>query len=114
MRLKNLYLTLCILGLVIPYVPFVSWVLEHGLDMGALLAELLSTRIGAFFGLDVIISAVVVLVFISNDARLEPVPGRWVAVVGTIVVGVSFGFPLYLYLREHPFGRKDWGPGLAE
>ena len=50
--MKTLYLVLSIAGAIVPYTQFVPWVREHGLNVPALIAELFSTRIGAFFGLE--------------------------------------------------------------
>lgn len=66
--MKICYLLLAIAGAVIPYSQFVPWVAEHGLDARGFALELFSTRIGAFFGLDVLICAVVLLAFIGWDA----------------------------------------------
>ena len=52
MQLRSVYLGLCLLGVVIPYAPFVPWVMDHGLNLPLFFRELFSTRIGAFFGMD--------------------------------------------------------------
>lgn len=96
MKLRHVYLLLCIAGTVLPYWQFALWVQEHGLHLPLLVRELFSTRIGAFFGLDVIVSAAVLFVFIGA----ERVRHRWIPVVATLLVGVSLGLPLFLYLRE--------------
>ncbi len=100
MSTRYVYLGLCVLGLVLPYWQFIPWLLEHGFDLPRFAAELFSTRIGAFFGLDVIVSACVLLVFVIVQGRRDHVPHLWVPVAGTLAVGVSFGLPLFLYLRE--------------
>ena len=63
MKPKNVYLVLCAAGIVIPYTQLVPWLFEHGLNMRLLIEQLFSNRIGAFFGLDVLVSAVVVFAF---------------------------------------------------
>jgi hypothetical protein len=69
--------------------------------------ELFANRIAAFFGWDVIVSAVVVL--IAAAAGRDGVSnGRRVGVVaGTLVIGVSFGLPLLLLFRER--ARRSLG-----
>jgi Terpene cyclase DEP1 len=103
MNRKELYLLLCILGFVIPYSQFVPWVLQNGLPLGLLLRQLFVNRISAFFGLDVLISSVVLLVFMRVEARRAAIRRRWLPVVALCLVGVSLAFPLYLYLREDAF-----------
>ena len=74
-----------------------------------LLTELFSTRIGGFFGLDVILSAVTLLIFIRNEGRYRKMRLLWLPVAATCLVGVSCGLPLFLYLRERQGGmtRQD-------
>lgn len=91
---------LAALGLLLPYSQLVPWVMENGLDPTGMARELFSTRMGAFFGLDVIVSALVVFAFVLDERRRRHVRGWWLALLGTVGVGVSFGLPLYLVLRE--------------
>ena len=100
MNLKSLYLVLCVAGIVLPFSQFIPWFMEYGLAPDLFLRELFSTRIGAFFGLDVIVSAVVLIVFILVDSRKYFVPMPWLPVLATLCVGVSLGLPLYLFMRE--------------
>ena len=105
--MARVYLTLSIVGFVIPYAFFLPWALEHGLDIQLLLTELFSTRIGAFFGSDVTVAAAVLLVLILTDGRKSGTRLLWLPVAGTVCVGVSFGLPLYLYLRERAVSHQS-------
>lgn len=98
--MANVYLALCVAGVVVPYGFFVPWLLDHGPDVPLFISELLSTRIGAFFGADVIVAAVALFGFMGAEGRRAGVKGLWAPVLGTICVGVSLGLPLFLYLRE--------------
>ena len=100
MNRKNTYLFLCILGAAIPYSQFVPWVLENGLRVGLLIRQLFVNRISAFFGLDVLVSSVVLLVFMRIEGRRPQIRFRWLPIAGLCAVGVSLAFPLFLYLRE--------------
>jgi len=97
---KNIYLFLCVLGAAIPYSQFVPWVVENGLPLGLLVRQLFANRISAFFGLDVLLSSVVLLVFMRIEGRRLQIGFRWLPIVGLCAVGVSLAFPLFLYLRE--------------
>jgi len=94
------YLFLAVLGAILPYSQFVPWLVDHGLNLRLLLIELFSTRIGGFCGLDVLVSAVALLGFIRRESALRAVPHKWLPVVATLLIGVSCGLPLFLYLRE--------------
>jgi Terpene cyclase DEP1 len=105
MSRKNVYSLLCILGFVFPYSKFVPWVMMHGLDWRLFLAELSVNRISGFFAADVLVSAVVLVIFMRLESRRLGVRFAWVAVMGLCLVGVSLGLPLYLYLRELALNR---------
>ena len=100
MKARHVYLILAVLGFVIPYSQFVPWLVEHGLNVGLFFGELLANRISMFFSMDVIISAVVLLGFIQSEGKRLRVRLLWLPSIGTLVVGVSFGFPLFLFLRQ--------------
>ena len=100
MRLRHAYLGLCLAGIVLPYWSLVPWFMEHGLDLTLFWQELFANRIGAFFGVDVFVSAIVLFVFVFAEGRRVAVPHLWLPVLGTLLVGVSLGFPLFLYMRQ--------------
>jgi hypothetical protein len=100
MRLQPLYGVLAILGLVIPYYFFLGFLITNRLDIWLLIAQIFATDISTFFAADVILSAVAVLVFVITEGSNKRIPHLRVPVLGTLVVGPSFGLPCYLYLRE--------------
>ena len=105
MKPKSLYLILCLLGLVVPYSAFVPWVAQHGLNLALFVRELLSTRIGAFFGADVLVSAVTLITFTRLEGKRVGTRHRWLVIVAVLTVGVSLALPLFLYLREAELER---------
>lgn len=100
MKPKTLYLVLCFLGVLIPYWQFLPWAFQHGLNLVLFTHELFANRIGAFFGMDVVISAVVLLVFVRVENTRLAIRHRWLIPVALLTVGVSLALPLFLYLRE--------------
>ena len=100
MRLRHVYLALCVLGAALPSWKLVPWLMDHGLNLSLLCQELFTTRIGAFFGLDVVVSAIVLLIFIVIEGRRLALSLLWLPILATLLVGVSLGLPLFLYLRQ--------------
>ena len=100
MNIKATFLILCVLGTLLPLSQFVPWVIDNGLNMPLFFQELFSTKVGGFFGMDVIVSAVVLFVFIFAEGRRLGMPNLWIPVVATLSVGVSLGLPLFLYMRQ--------------
>jgi hypothetical protein len=97
---KVFYLVFCILGAVLPYSQFVPWLAEHGVNGRLFVQQLFATRISTFFAVDVIVFAVVALRFIRAESSRLRIAHGWLAIPATLLVGVSLGLPLFLYLRE--------------
>jgi Terpene cyclase DEP1 len=104
---KNIYWVLGILGVAIPYSQFVPWFTENRLNLGLLVRQLFANRISAFFGLDVLISSAVLLVFMLVEGKLLRIRFRWMPIAGLCAVGVSLALPLFLYLRERAMEERQ-------
>ncbi len=100
MKLRKLYLVLCLAGFALPYSQLIPFLREQGLDLGVFFEQLFSNRIGGFFGWDVIVSSVVLWVFVLTEGRRAGVKHLWAPLAANLAVGVSLGLPLFLYLRE--------------
>lgn len=100
MKPKHLYLLLCLLGTLLPYSQLIPFLRENGLDLRLFFEQMFSTRIGAFFAWDVVVSSFVLWVFVLVDGRRAGVRHRWAPIAANLAVGVSLGLPLYLYMRE--------------
>jgi uncharacterized protein DUF2834 len=107
MKLKTLYLVLCVSGAVLPYWQFVPWVSQNGLSMPLFFHQLFANRIGSFFGLDVLVSAAVLVVFMRSESSRLRIAGRWLPILALLLVGVSLAFPMFLYLRERSIEQSE-------
>jgi hypothetical protein len=72
--------------------------------------DLFANRISGFFGLDVLVSAVVVWIFIVVEGSRLGMRQLWLPTVATGGVGVSLGLPLSLYLRQAYLDRRTDAP----
>ena len=106
MKPKSLYLLLCIAGVVLPYSQLLPFVREHGLDLRLFFEQLFASRIGAFFGLDVVVSSLVLWALVVIEGRRADVKHLWAPIVASLAVGVSLGLPLFLYMREKRLDRS--------
>jgi len=101
MKPKTIYLALCFAGALLPYWQFVPWVVQHhGINLSLFVRELFANRISAFFGMDVLVSAVVLIVFVRVEGARLKIRRRWLPVLALVSVGVSLGLPVFLYMRE--------------
>jgi hypothetical protein len=98
--MKTLYFGLFVVGCVFPLSQLVPWVVAHGVDPMLFVRELFANRISGFFGLDVIVSAVVLLAWIAEERKHRGLRRAWAPALATMLVGVSAGLPLLLFLRS--------------
>ena len=103
MKPRTLYLVLCVVGTVLPYSQLIPFLSANGLDIPLLVEQMFANRIAGFFGLDVIVSSIVLWVFVFNEGRRSGVKHLWAPIVANLAVGVSLGLPLFLYMREIRF-----------
>ena len=104
---KKVYLGLCVLGVVLPYWQFLPWAAQNGLNLPFFVQQLFANRIGAFFGMDVLVSALALLFFVRFENSRFRIPGRWLPLIAVLAVGVSLALPLFLYLRERALEQSS-------
>jgi len=104
--MKKFYLTLAILGFILPLSQFFQWLLVNGLDLVLLFNSIVEDQLSMFAWLDVIISAIVLIAFILYEGKKLDMKKLYIPIVATLSVGVSFGLPLFLWLREIHLNKK--------
>jgi len=100
MKLKTLYLLLCVVGTVLPYSQLIPFLNANGLNIPLLVDQMFANRVAGFFALDVIVSSIVLWVLVFTDGRRNGMKHLWAPIVANLAVGVSLGLPLFLYMRE--------------
>jgi hypothetical protein len=100
MKLRHRYLIIAVLGTVVPYLFFLQFLLENGLDLVLFAEQMLGTEIAAFFTWDVVISTLAVLTLIFTEGRRLQMKNLWLYVVFNLLVGVSLALPAFLYARQ--------------
>ncbi|HCF29152.1 MAG TPA: hypothetical protein DEV81_18560 [Cyanobacteria bacterium UBA11049] len=98
--LQATYLILCILGSVLQYSQFVPFLIEHGLDLKLFFEQLFANRISAFFGIDVIISSLILWAFVFWEGSRLKMKNLWIYIVSNLLGGVCLGLPLFLLVRQ--------------
>jgi hypothetical protein len=98
--MKILYLLGAILGAALPLSQFIPFLKTHGLDLKLFFAFLFSNGVSGFFGMDVIVSSVVLWIFVFSEGRRLGMRRLWLYVICNLAVGVSLALPLFLLFRE--------------
>lgn len=105
--IQYFYIVLCILGIALPGSQLLPFIREHGLNVSLMIEELFANRISAFFGLDVIVSSLVLWVLVLTEGRRQRMSHLWVYIACNLMVGVSLGLPLFLYMRERKLADRQ-------
>lgn len=98
MRLRHVYLVLCVLGLLLPYPQFAPWLLEQGPNLSIFVHDLFANRVSGFSGPDVLVSAIVLFVLSAPRAVAWVYGVSWLPVVSV--------FPLLPTAPHRPNGLK--------
>jgi hypothetical protein len=101
---RHLYLVLAAVGALLPYSQLARFVAENGLDLPRAMDQLFATPISSFFGVDVIVTGVTVLVLAVHQRRSLGAGAVALCVAATLGIGPSCGLPLLLYFRGRPDG----------
>ena len=113
MNARLFYLSLALLGLVIPNSAFWPWLAANGFDPHLFLRDLFANGVSVFFGLDVVLSALALSGFVLIEGKRIGLDHRWVPIVATCLVGVSLGLPLFLYQRQVHMDRRNLRGGVV-
>ena len=95
-----LYLIAAILGTVLPLSQFIPFLMAHGLDIPLFFEQLFQNHVSGFFGMDVIVSSLVLWLFVFSEGRRRGMSNLWLYIVCSLAVGVSLGLPLFPFFRE--------------
>ncbi|MGA1840228.1 MAG: DUF2834 domain-containing protein [bacterium] len=100
MKMRNLYILLCVIGIILPYTQFVPFVLTYGWNLQIFFQQLLVNKISIAFSLDLIVAAIVFIIFVFAEGTRLRMRRLWLPITATLAVGLSLGFPLFLFMRE--------------
>lgn len=94
------YIVLSLVGFVLPYSRFLSFVADNGLDLSLFFEQLFTNQISSFFAFDVFVSSVVFWVFVFKEGRRLQMKWLWFYIVLSLTIGLSFALPVFLLMRS--------------
>ena len=97
---KAIYLILTVIGFILPYYFVFNFYTANEMTTSAALAQLASTDWGALFIADLTISVFAAWTYFYNEAKRLKMNYWWAYPIATMMVGLSFSLPLFLYFRE--------------
>ena len=103
MNRKNIFLVLTVIGFIAPYYFFLQ---VHDFDLNALIQQFAASKILSGTAMDLLVSVIVFWFFMFTEARKLNMKNAWVYLLATLLVGLSFALPLFLYFRERKLEGK--------
>ena len=103
MNLKSIYLGAAILGAVVPYIFFIGFFAEYGIDLMAFVPALFANGAAGGFTADLLISSFVFWLFMFSKKNEGPAP--WVFIALNLTIGLSCALPAYLWAATPASGE---------
>jgi hypothetical protein len=101
------YLGLAFLGAVAPYA-FLGQILASGrFSLHDLRLEALANPVSSYLAVSLLVALLVSLVFIAKEGRRLKMKGLWLPLLAVILIGVSCGLPLFLFMRQLNICRRE-------
>lgn len=98
--MARFYLLACFTGTLLPFAAFGEWITHHGFSPILMITTIWQQPLALFAWLDVIVTALVLIIFADIEGRRIGMPCRWVTPLATCCVGPSLGLPLFLWMRH--------------
>lgn len=100
--LRIIYLILAFVGAIVPLWFIFSWARANEASVSGLLAAWQANAATSALAWDLIIAGIALTIWIIAETRVRRNWSALWAIPATLLVGVSFGLPLYLFLRTRP------------
>jgi hypothetical protein len=98
--MKKFYFVAMVIGAAAPLYLLSQHFAARGFGLSDFVAASFPNPAASGLVADLILSATLGLIAFGREARALRLRGFWAVVLGTLLIGFSFGLPLYLYLRE--------------
>lgn len=97
---ERVLLALTIVGFLVPNTMVAVFLIEHGLEIGEYFAEWVESLPAAQLMADLVIAALAFVLWAAWEGRRLGMRTWWVPIPASLLVGLCFGLPLFLFLRE--------------
>ena len=108
-RLRVL-LALTVVGFLVPNAFVIAYLADEGLALGDYFEAWFESLPQTQLTIDLALAASTFLIWTAWDGPRAGVRRWWLAIPASFLVGICFGAPLYLYLRERELGAAAPAP----
>jgi len=103
---KIYFLIFAIIGLFVPYYFLLKFLNGNGFNIPLLVQQLFANDISTFFAVDLVISIIVFWIYMFAESNKLQMKNSWLYILASLLVGLSFALPLFLYFRENKLATK--------
>ncbi|HEX8119791.1 MAG TPA: DUF2834 domain-containing protein [Solirubrobacteraceae bacterium] len=104
---ERILLALTVVGFLVPNAMVVAFVIDHGVDVGEYLEAWFDSLPAAQLAADLSIAFLAFALWAAWEGRRLRMRTWWVPIPASLLVGLCFGLPLFLLLREREVGRPS-------
>ena len=98
--MKKIYLTLAIIGAIVPYIFFFQFIKVEGLNIPLFVSSLFKNGAAGGFSADLLLSSFIFWLFMFQQLRKGNHPKPYLFIILNLTIGLSCALPAYLYARE--------------
>jgi len=102
---QRLLLLLTVIGFVTPNAMLIAFIAREGVDVGQYVGDWFGSLPASQITVDIFIVAATFLTWSVWESRRVGVERTWVVWVATFSVGLCFGAPLFLLMRERALSQ---------
>ncbi len=97
---ERILLALTVVGFAVPNAMVIAFVAEHGVDVAGYLDAWVESLPAAQLAADLVIAFVAFALWAAWEGRRLAMRTWWLPIPASALVGLCFGLPLFLLLRE--------------
>jgi hypothetical protein len=97
---KNVFLALAVIGLLVPYYFLFQFLRANGFAVALLVPQVFANSASTAFTMDLMISIVAFWIYMFAETNKLRMRNSWVYLLASLLIGLSFALPLFLYFRE--------------
>jgi putative Ca2+/H+ antiporter (TMEM165/GDT1 family) len=106
---ERVLLGLAIVGFLVPNAMLAAFFIDHGIDVSGYFGEWVESLPAAQLAADLIIAFLAFALWSAWEGRRIGMRTWWLPVPASLLVGLCFALPLFLFLRERAVGELRRG-----
>jgi uncharacterized protein DUF2834 len=104
-RTERLLLALTVVGFVVPNAFVIAYIAAEGVDLGGYFSLWTASLPATQLLVDLVIATTALFVWAAVEGPRRQIERWWLCIPATLCVGLCFGLPLFLLMRERALCR---------